>query len=182
MNQKESRAPRRAAAAPCPWKDLDEAGTGLSVDDFLTTVVVRAANVVRRTITGQYAARFGLTISQWRLLSVLAHAKEMTFPDLVVAAVADKAQVSRTLRLMEERGLVAMKKEGSNPRWQVIRCRLTPEGMALYRKAMPVARRAQAEMIRKLSPADRVATYRALNLLRQLGEAEAGEEEDAAAD
>lgn len=172
MKKTQPRAPKPATDAPaCPWADLDEAGTDLSVDDFLTTVVARAASALRRSITGIYADRFGLTISEWRLLSVLAQAGQMTFPDLVVAAVADKAQVSRTLRLMQERGLVAMEKEGSNPRWQVILCRATPQGKALYRKAMPVARRAQAEMIRKLSVADRAATYRALKLLREVCEA-----------
>lgn len=182
MTKKQTQTSSPRAEPACPWKDLDEAGTGLSVDDFLTTVVVRAANSLRRSVTGQYAERFGLTISQWRLLSVLAHAKEMSFADLVVAAVADKAQVSRTLRSMQERGWVSMTKEGSNPRWQVIGCRLTPEGMALYRQAMPVARRAQAEMIRKLSPADRVATYRALNLLRQCAQDQGGPDPEGAPD
>jgi len=166
----------------CPWAELDENGTGLSVDDFLTTVVVRSANALRRHITSQYASEFGLSISQWRLLSVLGQAREMTFPDLVVAAVADKAQVSRTLRLMQERGLVHMHKEGSNPRWQVILCSLTPEGTALFVKAMPMARRTQARMIRQLSVADRVAAYRALTVLLQLCEGQAGLDEQAQTD
>ncbi len=157
-----------------PWADLDEAGTGLSVDDFITTMISRTSTALRRALTGSYAGASGLTISEWRMLSVLAHAKEMTFPDLVVAAVADKAQVSRTLRLMQERGLVAVEKEGSNPRWQVMRCKMTPEGTALYRKVMPQARRTQAAMIRQLEPADRAAMYRALKLLRQVCEDSAG--------
>lgn len=178
MKKNENRAPRKTTAsrapapvANCPWADLDEAGTGLSVDDFITTMISRTSTALRRNLTGHYAGSSGLTISEWRVLSVLAHAREMTFPDLVVAAVADKAQVSRTLRLMQERGLVAVEKEGSNPRWQVMRCKMTPAGTALYRKVWPAARRAQAAMIRQLDPADRVATYRALKLLRQICEA-----------
>lgn len=157
-----------------PWADLDETGAGLSVDDFITTMVSRASTALRRALTGDYAGRSGLSISEWRMLSVLAHAKEMTFPDLVVASVADKAQVSRTLRLMQERGLVAVEKEGSNPRWQVMRCKMTPAGTALYRKVMPQARRTQAAMIRLLEPGDRAALYRALKLLRQVCEASGG--------
>jgi DNA-binding MarR family transcriptional regulator len=180
MTQAEASAPKqprpRSSAADCPWKDLDEAGTGLSVDDFLTTVVSRAANALRRAITVPYAERAGLTVSEWRMLSVLAHARQMSFSELVVQAVADKAQVSRALRLMEERGLVKMEKTGSNPRWQQIDCKVTPEGMALYRKVMPMARRRQAAMIRKLSPADRVATYRALKLLREIAGESAAED------
>lgn len=176
MKKKEIRPPQPspALADAGPWADIDEAGTDLSVDDFLTTVVSRTSTALRRALTGIYADQAGLTISEWRMLSVLAEAREMTFPDLVVAAVADKAQVSRTLRLMQERGLVAVDKEGSNPRWQVIRCRMTPAGTALYRKVMPKARRAQAAMIRRMDPADRVTIYRALRLLRQACEDGAG--------
>lgn len=171
-----------ASTELCPWAELDENGTGLSVDDFLTTVVARSANALRRSITSQYAFEFGLSISEWRLLSVLGQAREMTFPDLVVAAVADKAQVSRTLRLMLERGLVLMHKEGSNPRWQVILCSLTAEGQALFEKAMPLARQAQARMIRQLSVTDRVAAYRALHVLRQLCEVQGSSLEPAEGD
>jgi DNA-binding MarR family transcriptional regulator len=162
-------APTAKPSAPIgPWADLDAAGDGLSVDDFLTTVVSRAANALRRTITTRYADGIGLSISEWRMLSVLAHARHLTFPELVVAAVADKAQVSRALRSMQERGLVEVEKTGSNPRWQQVDCRVTPAGMALYRKVMPAARRAQAEMIRKLPPGDRAALYRSLKLLHDL--------------
>jgi DNA-binding MarR family transcriptional regulator len=162
-------APAAKPSAPIgPWADLDAAGDGLSVDDFLTTVVSRAANALRRTITTRYADGIGLSISEWRMLSVLAHARHLTFPELVVAAVADKAQVSRALRSMQERGLVEVEKTGSNPRWQQVDCRVTPAGMALYRKVMPAARRAQAEMIRKLPPGDRAALYRSLKLLHDL--------------
>jgi DNA-binding MarR family transcriptional regulator len=158
----------RPTAADGPWPELDEAGSGLSVDDFLTTVVSRAANALRRTITTRYADGSGLTISEWRMLSVLAHARHMSFSELVVAAVADKAQVSRAVRLMQDRGLVEVEKTGSNPRWQQVDCRVTPAGMALYRKVLPAARRAQAEMIRKLPSGDRAALYRSLKLLHDL--------------
>jgi DNA-binding MarR family transcriptional regulator len=163
-----SPAPAEASSPDGPWVDLDEAGSGLSVDDFLTTVVSRAANALRRTITTRYADSSGLSISEWRMLSVLAHAKHLSFSDLVIAAVADKAQVSRAVRLMQERGLVSVEKVGSNPRWQQVDCRVTPAGMALYRKVMPAARRAQAEMIRKLPPEDRATVYRSLRLLHDL--------------
>jgi DNA-binding MarR family transcriptional regulator len=169
-----ARAPQ--AAADGPWPDLDEAGSGLSVDDFLTTVVSRTANALRRTITTRYADGSGLSISEWRMLSVLAHARHLSFSDLVVAAVADKAQVSRAVRQMQERGLVAVEKTGSNPRWQQVDCRVTPAGMALYRKVMPAARRAQAEMIRKLPPGNRATLYRSLRLLHDLCQAGAGDD------
>lgn len=174
MKQSSARTAQAAASSPpdasCPWSNLDEQGRGLSVDDFLTTVTSRAANALRRAITVPYADREGLSVSQWRLLSVLAEAREMSFADLVVAAVADKAMVSRTLRTLQERGWVRVDHQGSNPRWKQMRCSLTPSGQALHRKVMPQARRAQAAMILRMSAQERVVVYRALKMLRAISE------------
>ena len=153
-----------------PWADLDEDGTGLSVDDFITTVMSRTANALRRTITLPYAERFGITVSEWRMLSVLAEARELSFSELVVQSVTDKAQVSRTLRLMQERGLIALEGAEGNPRWKQMQCHITPAGLAVYEEVMPLARKSQAAMIRNLSREERVVTYRALKTLRAMCE------------
>src|SRR5690606_28804506 len=64
-----------ASADDCPWVDLDEQGTGLSVDDFITTLVVRTGNSLRRVVTLPYSDQFGLTMAEWRMLSVVAEAQ-----------------------------------------------------------------------------------------------------------
>ncbi|TFY97548.1 MarR family transcriptional regulator [Ramlibacter rhizophilus] len=133
-------------------------------------MVARTASALRRTITLPYAERFGLTVSEWRMLSVLAEAGEMSFSELVVQSVADKAQVSRTLKLMQERGLVALEGSEGNPRWKQLRCRITAKGKALYEEVMPFAQRSQAAMLLTLSREERIAMYRALKRLREVCE------------
>lgn len=174
---------RPQAPEPCPWELLDESGSALTVNDFVTTLVSHAGNALRRTITLPYAEQFGLTVSEWRMLSVLAHARELPFAELVVQAASDKAQVSRTLRLLETRGLVSMRAEGHTPRKRLT-CVITEAGMALYREVMPIAQRRQAAMILQLSPEERGAVYRALKKLRALceGGGEPAQEADAAQD
>jgi DNA-binding MarR family transcriptional regulator len=73
--------------------------------------------------------------------------------------------------LLQERGWVEVEHQGSNPRWKQMVCRITPAGRALHRKVMPQARRAQAAMIRRMSAEERVVVYRALKMLRAIGEA-----------
>ena len=51
---------------PNPWEHLDEAGTGLIVEHFLTTTVSRVGNALRRTITVPYADAFQITVTEWR--------------------------------------------------------------------------------------------------------------------
>lgn len=158
----------------CPWARLEEAGAELAIEDFLTTMMSHASNALRRAITVPYAEQAGLTVSEWRMLSVLAEAQQLPFMELVVRAAADKAQVSRTLRLLEGRGLLSLHAEQQGARkWQT--CRISPLGQALYEQIIPVARRRQAAVIRQLSPEDRVVLYRALKTLRRIGEAQASQ-------
>ncbi|HYP83736.1 MarR family winged helix-turn-helix transcriptional regulator [Variovorax sp.] len=150
---------------PSPWHDLDEAGTGLTVDAFITTLMSEAGNALRRTITLPYADQFGVSVSEWRVLSLVAHAGRIAFSDLVTQSTSDKALVSRTLKLLEGRGLVSLEAEGNTPRKKVF-CAVTPSGQALHAQAIPIARRRQAAAIRSLEPAERDALYGVLLKLR----------------
>ena len=109
---------------------------------------------------------FGLTVPEWRLLSLLAHAKSLPFAELVVQSTSDKALVSRTLRLLEKRGFVELRAEGSTPR-KALTCSITPAGDALHAKVIPMARRRQAEAIGVMTPEERRVVYRALKRVQQ---------------
>lgn len=153
-------------AEPCPWADLNEAGDGLTVDNFLTTLMSHVGNALRRTITLPYAEQHGITVSEWRMLSVLAHAHTLPFSELVMLSATDKALVSRTLRLLEERGLVELLNEGNTPRKKLI-CIISPAGQALHDQVIPIARQRQAAMIRLLNLEERRVMYRSLKKLQQ---------------
>ena len=154
-----------APEAPTPWHDLDEAGSSLTVDAFITTLMSQVGNALRRTITLPYADQFGLSISEWRLLALVAHAQRMAFSDLVLQSSSDKALVSRTLKLLEGRGLVSLEAEGNTPRKKVY-CVITPSGHDLHAQAIPIAKARQAAAIRALPVEERDAMYRALLRLR----------------
>ncbi len=156
--------PKKITPAPCPWDDLRPDGKGLSVHDFLTTMFSHTSNGLRRTITLPYAERFDLSVSEWRILSVLAHLGSLPFPDVVTEAAADKAQVSRTLQLLGKRGLARLEQPPTGRKGMV--CHMTPKGQTLYEKVMPEARRSQAAMILKLSPEERRTLYSVLRKLR----------------
>lgn len=174
-----SRKPVKSAvpdtAPPCPWDGLTPEGTGLDVHDFLTTQFSYTSNALRRAITLPYAERFDLSVSEWRLLSVLAAAGSLAFPDLVVESAADKAQVSRTLQLMTKRGWVVVETPPSGRKGMMVH--LTPEGQALYERVMPEAQRTQAAMILTLSAHERRTLYEVLRRLRaQCADAQGREE------
>lgn len=157
---------RPASPSITPWSDLRESGESLTVDAFLTTLMSQVGNALRRTITTPYAERFGLSVSEWRLLSLIAHAGRIAFSELVEQSTSDKALVSRGLKRLELQGLVVLQGEGHTPRKKIY-CEVTPQGAALHEEAIPIARAAQAEAICAIAPEDRDAMFRGLIALRE---------------
>ena len=153
-----------------PWTALEEGGARLAFDDFLTTMMSHATNALRRALTAPYAEQAGVTVSEWRMLVVLAEARQLPFMELVARSGADKAQVSRTLRLLERRGLLSLQAEQQGSRkWQT--CHISPHGEELYERVIPLARRRQVAVLRQLDEDDRAVLYRALKALRRIGDA-----------
>jgi len=150
-----------------PWSNLDEAGSDLSVNDFLTTMLGQLVTALRSSVTEPYASRFDLTVPEWRILALLAHGEQMSFAELVRQSTSDKALVSRTLRLLEDRGLVTLESEGGTPRKRLT-CRISPEGTALHAQVIPLARRGQATVIRMLTPEERHGLYVGLRKLHEI--------------
>ncbi|AZG15837.1 MarR family winged helix-turn-helix transcriptional regulator [Cupriavidus pauculus] len=147
-----------------PWSDLDEAGTGLTVNDFLTTMLSQLVTALRNSVTEPYASQFDLTVPEWRILALLAHGEPMSFAELVRQSTSDKALVSRTLRLLEDRGLVTLESEGATPRKRLA-CKISETGAALHAQVIPLARRGQASVIRLLTPEERHGLYTGLRKL-----------------
>ena len=162
--------PTAADAQPLPeadpWSQLSETGDGLTVDNFLTTFMSQVVLALRRSITLPYAEKFGLTVPEWRLLSLLSHAKSLPFAELVLQSTSDKALVSRTVRLLEKRGFVFIETEGNTPRKRLI-CSISPKGEALHSQVIPLARRSQAEVIRVMTPEERRVVFHALKRVQQ---------------
>lgn len=153
------------AGRACPWTDLTPDGEGLIVHDFLTTRLSTLMSALRRKLTHAYTAPFGLSVSEWRVLSLIAHADVLPFGLLVEQSTSDKALVSRTVRLLEERNLIEVRPESDTAR-KKLACAITAEGRALYEEIMPVAQRRQTEVLSALDTAEREALFAAIEKLQ----------------
>lgn len=162
-----------------PWDGLEASGAGLTVDNFLTTRMSQAISLLRRTVTLPYAKAAGLTVSEWRILSLVSHAQRIAFALLVQQSSSDKALVSRTVRLLESRGLVRTESDGPTPRKRLT-VFITPEGDALHARVIDIARERQAAMIRVMTPEERRGMYHGLTKLIAQCRAEGVTEEDGA--
>ncbi|MCP5372230.1 MAG: MarR family transcriptional regulator [Hyphomicrobiales bacterium] len=79
--------------------------------------------------------RRGSSIVEWRILLMLRIHGEMAQKDLVNEVAMVQAQVSRTLKAMQERGLVRGRRSHRDQRVWLFT--LTADGAALYRRIAP---------------------------------------------
>lgn len=152
-------------AAESPWHHLDPAGEGLIVHEFLTVKLSALIASMKRKVTASYSRPAGLSVPEWRLLALIAEDGTISFGALVVQSTTDKAQVSRTIKDLEKRGLITITPESPNDRKRLA-CSITPVGQELHDTIIGTARRMQAQVLCQLDPAERDQFYFALAKLQ----------------
>ncbi len=170
MTTKTQEAAGKHTTEASPWNQLAPDGSNLTVDKFPSTIIVQLANILRREVTTPYAEAFGLTVSEWRLLSLIARFSPLPFGDLVRLSSSDKALVSRTVRILEERGFCKLEPEPGGNRKKLV-CVATESGMALNQTVMPVAQKYQLNVLNQLTPEERAGLYAGLMKLRKAADA-----------
>lgn len=160
---------QRSSATSSPWLSLSRAGASLNVEDFLTFRITRLSNALRTNLTKRYLEEFNLSLPEWRLLALIARFAPLRFSEVTSRSSMDKGQVSRTLRVMEKRGLTKLKVIRGNRAVEALAApvmvSITAKGKALYRAVLPVARRRQAELLLTLNEKERVALFTTLEKL-----------------
>lgn len=149
---------------PCPWTRLEQQGEELQLEQFLSFQVVRLAHALQRASARAYLDDQELTVSDWRVLALVRRHGPVRFADVVQRSSLDKAQVSRTVRNLRERGL--LQAEGDAEHAQRIVLSVTPAGRRAHAQVLPRAAQAQARLLRTLAPADREALWRCVHQLQ----------------
>lgn len=106
-----------------------------------------------REVTRRYEQALrpvGLTGGQFSILAALSQAEEPALGQLAEALAMDRTTLTRNLRPLEARGLVAMRMGRKDARLRVLG--LTEAGRDLFEQAIPPWERAQAESLARLGP------------------------------
>jgi DNA-binding MarR family transcriptional regulator len=120
--------------------------------DFLPYLMSVTTNAVSDMIAGEYRARFGLKIPEWRVMAVLGDAGAQTQRMLVGATRMDKVAVNRACKVLEERGLVGRSPNSADGRSHHIE--LTAAGRAVHAEIMPLALDMEKRIFASLSAAE----------------------------
>ncbi|MFW6300460.1 MAG: MarR family winged helix-turn-helix transcriptional regulator [Oceanicaulis sp.] len=123
-----------------------------------------ASNKASSLIAKAYQAKFGLTIWEWRVVAVLGEGRALTAQAVCEATAMDKVTVSRAIRALDERGLVARTPNPADKRASDVT--LTAKGAEVYAEVAPLALRYERVMLEGFSEAER---GQLMALLEKLG-------------
>ena len=118
--------------------------------DFMPYRLSVTTNAVSDLIAGEYRARFGLKIPEWRVMAVLGDAGSQTQRELVGATRMDKVAVNRACKVLEDRGLVTRSPNARDGRSHHLE--LTAPGRTMFEQIMPLALDMERRLFECLSP------------------------------
>ncbi|MFL9864777.1 MarR family transcriptional regulator [Paraburkholderia fungorum] len=135
------------------------AKTGL--EQFLTYRLHVLNKLAERGISERYQDKLGVTLPEARVIASVGSFGPFSIMELARHANLDKSQASRAAEALIKQGLV--KREPSAEDGRVVLVSLTPEGRALYRKVMPIARKWNGDMFDCLDEQEKLAFSQALD-------------------
>jgi DNA-binding MarR family transcriptional regulator len=138
---------------------------GMLAQQHITVLLVSIGMRLNRGASAYYRAAFDLGMAEWRLLLVLSGTNSLNVGELSEAADLDKAAVSRSLVLLEERKLVSV--EQTRTRGRAAIARLTAEGKKLSTQLMQVSLQRQARLFKNFARADKARLNALLHQLSQ---------------
>jgi DNA-binding MarR family transcriptional regulator len=102
----------------------------------LHVVLIRLRRLLEKEQAATLARAGGLSISEWRILHLLASIGPMAQTDLVKRVVIEQAQASRVIRAMQLAEIITVTRDLADRRRWI--CALSERGDEIYRVAQPV--------------------------------------------
>lgn len=143
----------------------NEAGPTLDLDRYVPAFVTFIANKLSNSATAFYQRQFGVNVTEWRIMSLLAIEPGIPASRICHVIGFDKGPVSRTLTGLEKRGLVSIRTDPNDGRTHSIS--LTAKGRATHDKVIVAALERERRLLSCLNKDEREVL---IDLLRRLHE------------
>lgn len=131
-------------------EDAPLAGS-IDIDSYVPFHINSISNKLTHGASRLYTREFGVGVIEWRILGYLAVHDGASANMICQRLGIDKAAASRSLRLLEEKGL--MTTSPVNGRQRALS--LTEAGHAMHDRILPVALRRERTLLRELSDDER---------------------------
>jgi len=130
------------------------------IRDLFSYRLARLARANDRDAQSSLFGRYGMVLSEWRTLSVIRVTKPCTLRRLATEDFLDEGQMSRTVKVLVDRGWVAREPAPNDGRSFLLT--LTPQGEAVYQSILPEVIEANEAMLDCLGPDERLHLMNAL--------------------
>jgi len=135
----------------------------LQLERFLPYRLSVLSNTISQAIADDYQRRFDLTVTEWRVMAVLARFDGLSAREVAERTAMDKVAVSRALARLVAANRVARAVHGEDKRRSVLS--LTEAGWRLHDEIAPMARAREREVLAKLDAEERAWLTRILDKL-----------------
>jgi DNA-binding MarR family transcriptional regulator len=125
----------------------------LDLEHFLPYRLSVLSNRISQAIADTYAARFGIGITEWRVIAVLGREPGLSANAVAERTAMDKVAVSRTIARLLERDLVQRDTHGDDRRRSVLE--LSEAGYRIYDEVVPLARARERALLAHFSADER---------------------------
>jgi DNA-binding MarR family transcriptional regulator len=143
-------------------KDDRRSAHALDTRTFLPSALMLLAQKIAASASAAYRPRFGVGLTDWRVLAALGAEPWIAPARIVEASGLDKAAVSRSLGVLRHAGLV----EGEPGRRGGAHA-LTPQGLVLHDRMAAAAAERERRLLADFSAEDRVLFA---EFVRRMGE------------
>jgi DNA-binding MarR family transcriptional regulator len=158
-----SKSSKTRTARPAAANKTAGSGQVLDLDRYVPALITFIANKLSRSATVLYQKRFGVNVTEWRILALLAIEPAISAARICYVIGFDKGPVSRTLAMMEESGLVTIRTDENDGRTHAIS--LTAKGRATHDQVIALALERERRLLSCLRKDEREAL---INLLGRI--------------
>jgi DNA-binding MarR family transcriptional regulator len=132
--------PPRRVRKPAPVQ-----GSDAEVNRYLAAYIMGVANRLANGASNHYRSRFNMGMSEWRAMMAIGTSSHRIVREVAEMADLDYAAASKSLKLLQQRGLVAI--EQTQRRGRAAIASLTPDGLVVYKQLRDSARRRQQRLV-----------------------------------
>lgn len=122
----------------------------LDLDRYIPFLISAIGNKWSRSSSKIYLELFGIGVTEWRIMAMLAIEPKITAYRICQVIGLDKAAASRALRTLEKDGHVRSWQEDPQNHRKLVE--LTESGRDMHRRIIQVAHRREAVLVSDLSP------------------------------
>jgi DNA-binding MarR family transcriptional regulator len=139
----------------------------LELERFLPYRLSILSNTVSQAIADDYQRKYDLSMTEWRVMAVLARFHGLSAREVAERTAMDKVAVSRALARLVGAGRVHRDTHGNDKRRSVLS--LTEAGWVIHDDVAPMARTRERDLLAKLDAEEQESLTRILDKLLDAG-------------